>query len=99
MINGLHGGGEYYGSISWNHKEIRRWDEDGEGSIGSVAALHGRVSLAMDGRWCLWDLENRCLVHQGGVYINRRDYGEEKGADAWDRSSRPLSIPKTHHTT
>jgi WD40 repeat protein len=89
------------GLTVWNMETDERWLEDEakkhhDGSGIRALALRDSllVSLAMDGRWCLWDLKERTLVHRGDVCFERRDVGEFLGADAWDRSCKPLFMSK-----
>lgn len=90
------------GLVVWNIQSNEQWlvnevkkQHDGSG-IRSLAIRDSlMVSVAMDGRWCLWDLNKRSLVHRGDVCITRKDAGEVLGADAWDRSCRPLFMSKT----
>jgi WD40 repeat protein len=89
------------GLTVWNMETNERYLEDEtkkhhDGSGIRTLALRDSllVSLAMDGRWCLWDLKERTLVHRGDVCVTRRDGGELLGADAWDRSCKPLFMSK-----
>lgn len=90
------------GLVVWNTESNDQWlsedakkHHDGSG-IRSVEIRDSlMVSLAMDGRWCLWDLKERSLVHRGDVCITSKDRGEMLGSDAWDRSCRPLFMSKT----
>lgn len=48
------------------------------------------ATLAMDGRLCLWDLEQRkLLLRDATTCISKTDVGEVHGANAFDRSCRP----------
>eukprot|EP00934_Nitzschia_sp_Nitz4_P005744 Nitzschia sp. Nitz4//scaffold150_size53981//29254//32411//NITZ4_006678-RA/size53981-snap-gene-0.66-mRNA-1//-1//CDS//3329537074//5734//frame0 len=57
----------------------------GVDSHGSILA-----SLAMDGRLCIWDTQEKSLLERETTScIPKKDVGEIHGADAFDRSCRP----------
>ncbi|KAG7356256.1 minichromosome loss protein Mcl1 related protein [Nitzschia inconspicua] len=62
------------------------------GGIRGLALFGGTLaSLAMDGRLCLWDVEEyKLLVRETLTCISKKDVGEIHDADAYDRSCRPL---------
>ena len=72
-----------------------------EGGIRGVAINRPATlmaSLGMDGRLCVWDVKEddsntpkvTLLQREKTVCITKKDYGEVHGADAFDRSCRPL---------
>jgi WD40 repeat protein len=73
-------------------QEVR--DHHDHGGIRSIAINDNAdimASLGMDGRLCLWDLnEIALLVREDILCIPKKDVGEILGADPYDRSCRPL---------
>ena len=68
--------------------------------IRGIARFHKYLAtLAMDGRLCLWDTDAKTLVQREAVTcIPRKDVGEIHGADACDRSCRPVFCPLSSDT-
>jgi len=57
------------------------------------------ATLAMDGRLCVWDTEKKMLVErEATTCIAKKDVGEIHGADAFDRSCRPVLYPLSEET-
>jgi WD40 repeat protein len=72
-------------------------DGGGVRAIGFSPTGDLLASLGMDGRLCLWLLKNDTLqwklLHRDATRcVTKRDTGEILGADAWDRSCRPLFL-------
>lgn len=76
------------------HLEQEMQKQHDGGGIRGVA-VHGNIlaTLAMDGRLCLWNIQTNSLIQrESGRCVTKKDIGELLGADAWDRSCRPIFL-------